>query len=185
MRHDTMMDNITIELTAEEKTLADQIEFEALNLEDHLHAEANARLAVALIRSLIDRDAIPEQRRKYFGDPSYNPGGRGSSRKQIFERNGCRGEAILRHPHFLAYLRYFIHGADLPPRVAAEFRAAVEECGMVTSSDVVPLGHKARRLARQLGLAPHDAREEFFKLALDCGLSAGTAIAIRESAGKR
>lgn len=180
-----MVDRFTIELTPQEKALADQIEFEALHLEDHIHAEANAQLAVELMRSLMARDAIPEQRRKYFGDPTYYPGGRGSSRKQMFERHGCRGEAILRHPHFLAYLRYFIHGADLPTQIAAEFRAAVEECGMVTSSDVVPLGHKARRLARQLGLAPHDAREEFFKLALDCGLSPGTAIAIRESAGKR
>lgn len=180
-----MMDHFTIELTPDERTLADEIEFEALKLRDHIHAENNARLAVALMRSLIDRDAIPEHRRKYFGDPSYNPGGRGASRKQIFERNGCRGEAILRHPHFLAYLRYFIHGADLPPRVTAEFRAAVEECGMVTSSDIVRLGHKARTLARQLGLSPHDAREEFFKLALDCGLSSSTATMIRESAGKR
>lgn len=179
------MGNFTIELTAQERALADQIEFEALNLKDHIHAEANAELAVELMRSLTARDAIPEQRRKYFGDPSYNPGGRGSSRKQIFERNGCRGEAILRHPHFLAYLRYFMHGADLPAGVAAEFRAAVEECGMVTSSDIVPLGRKARALARQLGLDPHDAREEFFKLALDCGLSSSTATMIRESAGKR
>lgn len=179
-----MMDSFTIGLTAEEQTLAEAIEFEALNLKDHIHAEQNAQLAVALMRSLIARDGIPEQRRKYFGDPAYHPGGRGSSRKQMFERNGCRGEAILRHPHFLAYLRYFIHGADLPPRVVAEFRTAVEECGMVTSGDIIPLGHKARTLARRLGLSRHEAREEFYKLALDCGLSSSTATAIRESAGK-
>lgn len=89
------------QLTEEEQKLADRIEFQALNLKDHIHAERNAQLAVALMRSLMDRDAILEQRRKYFGDADSHPGGRGSSRKQMFERHGCRGEAILRHPHFL------------------------------------------------------------------------------------
>jgi hypothetical protein len=68
--------------------------------------------------------------------------------------------------------------------VRGEFKAAVDDCGFVTSSDVVPLGRKARRLARGLGLRPSEAREEFFKLALDCDVDIGSAISIRESAGQ-
>lgn len=41
----------------------------------------------------------------------YFPGGRGRSRADVFEKNGTRGEAIFRHPHFLTYLRYFLYGA--------------------------------------------------------------------------
>ena len=180
-----MMDTFTIELTDDEKALVDQIEFEGLALKGHVHAERNGELVKQLTKMLIARGAIPEHRRKYFTDPAYNVGGRGSSRLDLFEGNGCRGDAILVHPHFLRHLRYFIFGAELSPRVIASFQEAVRECGMVTSSDVVPLGLLARRLARGAGLSPHDAREEFFKLALDCGLSQSTAVSIRDSAGRK
>jgi hypothetical protein len=55
---------------------------------------------------------------------------------------------------------------------------------MVTSSDVVPLGRKARRLAKSLGLRPATARDEFFKLALDCDVDILAATSIRLSAGQ-
>jgi len=103
------------------------------------------------------RGAVPEHRRHYFTDPAYNLGGRGSSNQQIFEGNGCRGTDILRHPHFLPYLRYLILGADLPDAVRDAFKVEVESCGMVTSSDVVPLGKKAKALTRRYRLNPSAA----------------------------
>jgi hypothetical protein len=180
----TAPDPFTIKLTPEEQALVESIEFDILKCDGPDEAVENGRRVTALTRMLLARDAVPEYRRRFFTDPAFNVGGRGSSRKQQFERNGCRGEAIPQHPHFLPYLHYFIFGADLPDRVRLAFREAVEDCGLVTSSDVVPLGHKARRLARGLGLRPYEAREEFFKLSLDCGVDVGAAASIRDSAGK-
>ena len=179
-----MANPFTIELSEQEQILLDQIQFDPRAFENADEAQENGRRATELTRLLLERDAIPEQRWRFFADPRFNPGGRGASIKDTFERNGCRGDAIFAHAHFLPYLRYFIRGADLPDRVRNEFKAAVDDCGFVTSSDVVPLGHKARKLARSLGLRPHDAREEFFKLALDCDVDIGSATSIRESAGK-
>ena len=65
-----------------------------------------------------------------------------------------------------------------------EFRAAVEDCGDVTSSDVVPLGKTARQIARSRGLQAREASEEFHKLALDCGIDAGYAVFIRDAVRK-
>lgn len=176
-----MMASFTIELQPSERALVEQIEFNALRLQDASDAARNAELVVMLTQALISRDAIPEHRRCFFTDPRYNVGGRGKSRQQIFERNGCHGAAILQHPHFLPYLNYFIYGAALPDPVRESFRAEVMGCGMVTSGDVVPLGQKARALTRQHRLIAHDAREEFFKLALDCGLDALWAVSIRDA----
>lgn len=175
-----MMETFAVQLEPVERAVLGQIEFDVLRCVDHVEVERNANLAVQLVQSLVKRSAIPEHRR-YFTDPAYNVGGRGSSNQQIFERNGCRGTDILRHPHFLPYLRYFVLGADLPDDVRDAFKAEVEACGMVTSSDVVPLGKKAKALTRRYGLKPHEARDEFFKLALDCGLAPHTAVFIRDA----
>jgi hypothetical protein len=54
-----------------------------------------------LTESLFGRGAIPEARRRYWEDPEYNTGKGRTSRKGVFERNGCRGRDIYRHAHFL------------------------------------------------------------------------------------
>lgn len=143
--------------------------------------QRNGEAVCALIKSLIARKAIPELRVKWFTDPSYFPGGRGKSRQQMFERNGCRGEDIFRHPHFLDYLRTFLYGANLPEPVIVQFRQAVKDCGQVSSSDIVPLGKKARAIARVHGLQGHDACEEFYVLALECGIWHSYAEHIRDA----
>lgn len=180
-----MLELPQVNLTDEERALLDQIEFDVRVL-DPDGVESNGEAVVELTHSLLSRDAVPKHRLDYFTDPEYNIGARGRSRAGMFERNGrLRGDDVFRHPHFLPHLRYFVHGADLPAAAAAEFCSAVDDCGMVTSSDVVPLGLLARRLARKHGLTRDEARDEFFKLALDCGLDVGTAASIRESAGKQ
>jgi len=133
------------------------------------------------MRSLISRKAIPEVRTKYFTDPEFNVGGRGRSRADIFEKNGTCGEDIFRHTHFLKYLHYFLYGPDLPAEVAGAFRKKVFDIGFVTSSDIVPLGAFARQLTRTNRLDGGHAAEEFFKLALDCGLELYEARSIRDS----
>lgn len=173
---------LMIDLTAAERALFEQIEFDASTLpHDHAVVRENSERACQLTQLLIARkDAIPSHRVRYFTDPDYNVGGRGSSRQQVFERNGTRGEAIFRHPHFLTHLRYFICGPDLPSGVVAAFRREVEAChGHVTSGDILPLAKFARQQARVHRLDPRSTCEEFFKLGLEYGLGPDWAVFLR------
>lgn len=133
------------------------------------------------MRSLIARKAIPEARVRFFNDPEYNIGGHGRSRREVFEKNGTRGEEIFRHPNFLKHLHYFLLGARLQAGVVAAFEGMVAECGHVTSGDVVPLGAFARQQTRAYRLQPAEASEEFYKLALDLNLGQSYASAIRDA----
>lgn len=173
----------TVELTQREKELLSRIDFYPSSRESHDAGYWNGvgEASLALMRSLVARAAIPDIRTKYFTDPKFNVGGRGKSRAAVFEKNGTRGDAIFRHPHFLKYLHYFLYGPDLPEDVAAAFRKKVADIGFVTSSDIVPLGAFARRLTRTNTLNSGHAAEEFFKLALDCGLELHEARSIRDS----
>lgn len=171
-------------LTEPEQKLLATINFDALKLDGYEDAKRNGNAVCDLMKSLIARKAIPELRVKWFTDPKLYPGGRGKSRQQVFERNGCRGEEIFRHPHFLEYLWYFLYGANLPASAIEEFRTALKERGQISSSDVVPLGKTARQIARSHGLQAHDASEEFYKLALDCGIWHSYAEHIRDAVRK-
>ncbi|HZQ25197.1 MAG TPA: hypothetical protein VFA89_20590 [Terriglobales bacterium] len=171
-----------IDLTMEEKELLGRIDFDpAPGKYDAAYWKAVGETSLRLMKSLIARKGIPEVRTRYFSDPDFNIGGRGRSRAQRFEKNGTRGDAIFRHVHFLKYLRYFLYGPDLPDQVIAAFRKKVADIGFVTSSDIIPLGEFARQLTRANKLDTGDAGEEFFKLALDCGLELHEARTIRDS----
>lgn len=178
------MQSFKIELTDHEQVLLGELRFNILGMGSD-EVRRNGEIAAELVHSVIRRGAVPEHRVRYFTDRDYNLGPKKCSRQEVFEGNGRRGDDILKHPNFLPYLRYFLFGAHLSERVIAEFSSAVRECGSVTSSDVVPLGAQARHLARQEGLSPERSREEFFKLALDCGIDLGSATSIRQSAGQR
>jgi hypothetical protein len=171
----------TFDLTEDEKVLLHQIDFDPGGLTDH-SAEYWIGVGAAseqLMSSLLSRNAIPEIRKAYLSDATLNVGGRGKSRLDVFERNGTRGPAIFRHPHFLKYLHYLLYGPDLPEEVAAGFTQEVQRCGMITSGDIFPLGKAARSLAKRRQLEMREAAEEFFKFALECGLDASDAEAIR------
>lgn len=142
---------------------------------------ANRAPILGLLRSLRERDGIPEERVRYWLDPEYNTGRLKSSHKGVFERNGRRGDEIYEHPHFVPYLRYFLFGAELPRPVMAAFEEAVGNPEWVTSGDIVPMGKHARGLAREYRLDRRDAAEEFFKLCLDMGLGVHTAASVRRA----
>lgn len=176
---------VQIKMIGKEEKLLASIELDALALKGYDHAQKNADTVCALMTSLIGRKAIPETRVRYFADPDYNAAGRSRSVQEIFKRNGNKSnEEIFRHPHFLAHLRYFIYGPQLPTPTIEAFQELVESCGPVTSSDVVPLAKRARQLARELKLEARFAADEFYKLALECGLSLMYASAIRDSVKK-
>jgi hypothetical protein len=178
------MDNTAfiIVLTPKEADIVQTMQFDPLAFKnDHAGFLANSELAHKLTSLLIERGGIPEQRLRYFTDPDYYEGGRGKSRQQVFERNGTAGDGILRHPHFLKYLRYFIYGAVLPQAIIHDFVSAVADCGMVTSGDLISLGSKARKHARMHRLEPKMAAEEFYRLCLDLEMSTGYASSIRRA----
>jgi hypothetical protein len=170
-----------IELTEAEEVILTEIKMDPHLLGDYVDAKRNGVLVQKLIKSLISRQAFPEARIRYFVDPNYNVGGRGTSHRAIFERNGTRGENIYGHPRFLPFLRYFLAGAQLPVAVIDSFCREVLNCGAVTSGDIIPLGKWARQQARLHHLESTQAREEFYKLALDCGLSPDHARSIRNA----
>lgn len=166
-----------IPLNAEERTLFSEICFDWRN-----HEELRESLAPmeALASSIISRNAVPEVRVAYFNVPELNPTGRGKSRQEIFENNGTSGGEILRHPHFLKYLEYFICGPDLPAAVIERFRSDAGSSHL-TGSDIVDLGPYARSCVRQHRFDPHHASEELFKLAVECGAMPSFADNLRKS----
>jgi hypothetical protein len=172
-----------IELTVEEKVFLAGIDFEPSSgdRQEQGYWAAVGEAAFGLMESLIARKAIPEVRTNYFNDPDFNLGSRGRSRADVFEKNGTRGEAIFRHPHFLKYLHYFLYGPNLPVHVMEAFRQRIVDIGFVTSSDIIPLGAFARKLTRANRLDADDPAEEFFKLALECGLELHEARSVRNS----
>lgn len=172
-----------IELTQAEKALVARTDFSPSPMRhDAEAARVNGEAACELMKSLLDRKAIPEARIRFFTDPELNVGGRGSSRRQIFEKNGTSGDAIFRHPHFLKYyLRYFLLGPDLPAAVIEGFQKKVASCKPVTSGDIIPFGKYAKQQTRLHCLDAGTAAEEFYKLALDCGLDAHEARVIRDA----
>jgi len=112
-------------------------------------------------------------------------GGRGRSRREVFEGNGTRGPAIFQHPNFVEYLRYFVYGPDLPKPAIEAFQQNLIDCGKPFSlGRGISVGEFARRLTRSHGLQARDAAEEFYKLALECGLDAGDARSVRDAVKK-
>jgi hypothetical protein len=167
-----------IELTERESGLLAQIAF---HYTSHDELRASLTPMAALTESLLERGAIPEMRLLYFTDPERNPGGRGKSRQQVFERNGTSDTEICSHPHFLKYLEYFIYGPNLPLSIVAKFKEAMSFSGYLTAGDINDLVPGARAAVRSARLNPHDAAEEFHKLALECGAMPSSAESIRKS----
>lgn len=166
-----------IDLSIEEDALLVQINF-------HPHDEGMLReilkiscaAAAPLVNSILSRKAVPEIRMRYFIDPELNIGLK-KSRKAVFETNGTKGDAIFRHPHFLPYLEYFIYGPQLPDTVIEGF------CQLVSNFDAERDEARkfARKMVRQFELNPRVTYEEFFKLALECGMNVDDARSVRDA----
>lgn len=167
-----------IELTDRERELFDQIRFHSNR---HEEIRASIMPMVGLSESLLKRGAIPEVRLLYFTDPERNPGGRGKSRQNMFERNGTSDSEILAHPNFMKYLEYFVCGPNLPFEVITEFKEIARSSGHLTGRDVIDLIPKARTAVRLAQLDPYEASDEFHKLVLECGAIPSSAESIRNA----
>jgi hypothetical protein len=178
------MEKYHIKLTESEAATLAKIDFrESHRNHDDGHAahKANLQPILALLQSLSERSAVPQERLNYWNDPRYQYGRIKSSRKGLFERNGCTGADIYTHPHFIRHLRYFLFGAELPDDVITAFEEKVGNPEWFSSCDIVPVGKFARDLTRQYSLDKSDAPEEFFKLCLDMGLSLTAAESVMQS----
>ncbi len=172
-----------VELTADEQALVDRMAFdhdEIVALE-HEAWLANGEMAASLFERLSKRQAIPEVRLRYFADPEYNPRNPKASRFELFLRNAKTREEVLRHAHFIPYLRYFVFGANLPARIKQAFLGEFQE----HNGDIEPLVRLARMLYRELKRTPHPQDytlpEDFYQLALDCGCARWDAKRIRDA----
>lgn len=168
-----------IELTREERALLSGIELDQSKM-DHGAYLRQGPLILQLLQSLRQRNAIPSVRLLYWTDPDYNTGRLRTSNLGLFERNGCKGEQVYKHPNFLSYLRYFIFGANLPNPAASEFKEIVGDPNWVTSGDITEITKGTRSIVRKYGL--HGEEEEFYRLALDIGLSQTFSKAVRDAA---
>lgn len=159
---------LKIELTPEEQQLFDSLEW---NTDVFSRKEHSERLAILesqhkLTMSLLERDAVPDIRVRFFTDAEMNIGGSGKSRKQVFESHGTTGDDITRHPHFGPHLWYFIHGPKLPQTTIEGFCKIVEE-DAGTSGDLLDAITKfVRSEVRSKGL-DYKAPDEFTKLAFE------------------
>ncbi len=169
-----------VPLTPEESALFDRIDFELSG--EYASRMESLAAAADLAESLIARGAIPEVRRRYLTDPELNVGGRNKSRIAVFEGNGTHSREILEHPHFLKYLRYFLLGPDLPEETIERFRKVLIDNAGTSGMMLDALCQCARAETRRLTLERrHEAVEEFFKLALECGVDDGVARSIRDA----
>ena len=168
-----------VTLTPDEQALFDRVRFTLPQIGRSPESVDSADAAVALTRSLLERKAIPPVRLRWFTDPELNLR-TSKSRVQVFRSNGCEGDDVFAHRHFLPYLKYFIFGPNLPQPVIDEFSEYVSAVPFVSGSDMDDLHRIARQSVRRFGLTPADAADEFWKLALECESGDSYARAIRD-----
>jgi len=163
-----------IQLTPEEAALRKQMEAELSGGSPY-----SGKAARSLLESLRTRGVIPEARVRDFTEPF--PGGRGKSHKDVFENNGRDGNAIVEHPSFVSYLRYFMDGPALPVSTIDGFRKILIEDAGTSGMLMNQLCKFVRAETRKLKLQRDVAREEFWRLAQEGGYP--HAVTIRDAAG--
>ncbi len=168
-----------IELTLDELNLYNKIPlYKSGPKPRHEDILAGSEASMQLVCSLLQRNAIPEIRLQYFINSTYNTHSK-KSHKALFEENKTHGEAIYRHPHFWPFLNYWIHGPDLPEETKEKFIGIVSAEAYISGSDMPGLRVLVRAETRNHRLVPQTASEEFYKLALECGIGEGYARLLR------
>ena len=162
-----------------EQKLLDEITFGYGQGDDEI-IRASCRASATLTPLLLQREAIPEIRIRFFIEPEFNIGAN-KSRLQVFESDGVTGYAIFGDPRFLEFLHYFIYGPKLPDQVIAEFSNIAYPYEYISGGDIKDLRELAISLVDEYKLRPRDVTCEFFKLALECGMDSYYARSIRDT----
>jgi hypothetical protein len=168
-----------LSLNPGEQKLLDQITFE-LGHGDKEVLKKSCEAASTLATLLLQREAIPEIRVRFFTQPEFNTGVE-KSRFQAFESDGVTGYAIFSDPRFLEYLHYFIYGPKLPAQVITEFCNIAYPYEYISGGDIKDLRELAISLIYEYKLVPGDVACEFFKLALECKMDVYYAQSIRDT----
>ena len=132
-----------------------------------------------LFMSLKNRNAIPEIRMLIFRDPKYAEL-RSKSPEMIFKSNGLSSKDIIRHGHFIEYLRYFIEGPCLPDIVIKDFCEILNNDGGTSGILLEKLCRFVRSYIRENDIDRKKAASNFFRLAQELYIS--NAHSIRKSA---
>lgn len=173
-----------IKLTEGQQKILDQINFDIDQIVENRSAQQNGELVCSLTKELVNENLIPRIRIEYFVNPQYNSGSRNKSRKEVFEKNGSSGDDMLKHLHFLQFFEYFVFGPNLPGSVISSFKEAVENCGPITSGDVLILKKFVKECARVTGLG-RESIGEFYRLAIECDIPLSYASMIVEGVPKK
>ena len=157
----------TVKLNKKEQAFFDAIcwNLDELGRKDYENRVDCLETMGQLAESLLKRKSIPRVRVEWFADPKLNAGGRGKSRRGVFEKNGTSGRDIFRHGNFMEYLRYFIHGPDLPKETIRGFCKIIEDDAGTSGMVLKQIQAYVRKEVRDKRLDPGHAAEEFFKLA--------------------
>lgn len=175
-----------VKLNKAEKALFDSICWDPVEFARKDDPIDDLEKMAQLAESLLGRKAIPEIRLAFFTDPGMNVAGCGKSRQEVFKRNGTSGRDILRHPHFMAYLWYFMNGPDLPKESIRGFCRIVEEDRGTSGMVLDQLKKFVRKEVRDKSLEPIHAADEFFKLAHEIKMpSVADSVRSAAKSGKR
>jgi hypothetical protein len=158
-----------IELTALEIEMAQLLEPFIISPDESYGLRiSKLKVSARLTQSLLDRNAIPKVRIKYFTQPEYNLPTSRKSRQQVFEHNGKSGSRIFEDPAFLKYLRYFIYGADLPWELKVDLQAA--KSNAYYENEFVDEAYSiVKRHRPAIAIEDEVLAEEIFKYTLDIG----------------
>ncbi len=130
--------------------------------------------------SLITRNAIPQHRVDYFMKPEYKLGRTTKSWFEIFDDNN-RGISKYSHPNFLKFLKYFIHGADLPEKIKSDCEDIVSNHMFYRDDSIIELKDYFRKYyahSNNLNIS-ENLEEKIFQLGLDLGLNLFNAKLLR------
>ncbi|MEQ8581471.1 MAG: hypothetical protein RIC30_08485 [Marinoscillum sp.] len=133
-----------------------------------------------LAESLLNREAIPEQRINYFTKKEFQTGISRKSRIEEFEAKVNSESDIFSHGHFTKYLQYFIEGANIDPQLNQTLRKIAESnmydddkadeiIKYLKSNSVIPTAKQAR----------DEFAEEIFKFGADINLNSSYCHRLR------
>jgi len=174
MHHNTPQ---MVPLNPREQKFLDQITFGFGHGDDKV-LRKSCLAASSLATLLLQREAIPEIRVRFFITPEFNTE-TNKSRLQIFESDGVTGYAVFSDPRFLELLHYFIYGPKLPDQVIVEFSNMAYPYEYISGGDVIDLRELVISLVDEYKLNPRDVAGEFFKLAIECGMDVYYAQSIQ------
>ena len=176
MHHNTPQ---MVSLNPGEQKLLGQITFGLGHGNDEV-LKNSCETASVLVTLLLQREAIPEIRVRFFIDPKFNIGAK-KSRLQVFESDGITDHAVFSNPRFLEYLHYFIYGPKLPEQIINEFSNIAYPYEYISGGEIKDIRELVVSLVCEYKLNPPDIACEFFKLALECGMNVYFAQSIKDT----